>query len=542
MPSITYTPRGRGCEVRLLTESAGELHIAAAGIDDEAPTVEGSPELLGNMALVTSLLTYAANELAFRKSRSPEKRNSHRTAKVSAEKDALAITKLIAGLGDDRVVGWCSGCLARAAHVHVRGHDRPRRKYLCGECGTPTTACAVPRCSHLAVVQPTARLTLCYCAEHHHGIPGFEKLGDRLTRLDGYETWLQFESRNAKRVTYVAGGTLAAAAVIAPLALLAAPAVGAALGGSALGGSLTGAAATSHGLAMLGGGSIAAGGLGMAGGTAVVTATGSALGGVLGAVTTSAYVSSDSSFRIEKLRDGRDPAVIIASGFLTDRDDGWGRWRGLIDRRYPDATVYRLHWGAKELASLGVFVASGAGKVAARKTVAKLARKGSKSFGGLPGIGTVFAVRDIASNPWSIAKNRAGMTGAVLADLIARTDEASFVLVGHSLGARVMVTAAQALATKPGATRIEAMHLLGAAVGVKGDWRTVNDAVQSDVWNYHSTNDAVLRYLYTVGQLGEQAVGLAGLKTTYPRIKNRNATRSVAGHSGYFSGAFKLAE
>ncbi len=39
-----------------------------------------------------------------------------------------------------------------------------------------------------------------------------------------------------------------------------------------------------------------------------------------------------------------------------------------------------------------------------------------------------------------------------------------------------MVTAAQALATQPGPPRIESMHLLGAAVGRKGDWHSLEGA------------------------------------------------------------------
>ena len=60
------------------------------------------------------------------------------------------------------------------------------------------------------------------------------------------------------------------------------------------------------------------------------------------------------------------------------------------------------------------------------------------------------------------------MTGAILGDVIARTPDESYILVGHSLGARVMVTAAQALGTMAGAPRLEDVHLLGAAISAKG--------------------------------------------------------------------------
>lgn len=537
--TIQYTPRGRGFEVELKTEKSGELGVRGSGLDDHEPTVEGSPDLKANVALLASTLTYAANELAYRRLRSPEKRKSHRKAADSNAKEAAAIASLIGLLDDQEVIGWCSGCFARTGHVHVRGHDRPHRKYLCASCGTPTTTCAVPRCRHLAMVDPNALVTLCYCAQHTHATVGFEKATHRLSDLTEVEEWLQFESRNASRATKVGGGVLAGAVVLAPMAFLAAPVLGAALGGSVLGGSLTGAAATSHGLAMLGGGAIATGGLGMAGGTAAVTVVGTALGGQLGAGLVTAYKGSDDSFRIERLRSGTGAPVLLASGFLTKGDGGWASWQPIIDARFPDAPVYRVHWGSKELKDLASLIGSGSAKAAVRAVLTTVAKRGSKTFGRLPGLGAVFAASDIAKNPWNVAKNRAGMTGAMLADLLARTDEGPFVLVGHSLGARVMVTAAQTLATRPGEPVIESMHLLGAAVGVRGDWRSLNDAVTGTVWNYYSREDQVLRWLYTLGDFGQSAVGHMGFRTRFPHIKDRNVSRSVGTHSAYFT-AVKL--
>ena len=222
-------------------------------------------------------------------------------------------------------------------------------------------------------MKPTALVTLRYCAEHQHEIAGFDKMTERLARLTDVEEWLEFESRNANRITKVAGGTIAAAAVVAPMAFLAAPVVGAALGSSFVGGGLTGAAATSHGLAMLGGGAVASGGLGMAGGTMVVTATGTALGGILGAGTAAAYVGSDPSFRIELLRDGVGAPVLLASGFLTAKDNGWGPWQPMIDARFPDAPVYRVHWGAKELKDIAALLAASSAKAAVRIVLTQLA-------------------------------------------------------------------------------------------------------------------------------------------------------------------------
>lgn len=531
MPELAYLPRDGGFEVRL---TAGALKLCARGRgpDDAHPDIDGSHELSDNVALVALVLGYAANELGFRRSRSPEKRAGHREAADAERKDALALAGLVVRQGERTLTAWCSGCFGKTEHRHVRGLDRPKRTYLCRDCGTPTVDCGVLGCSHRAVIRPRARVRFSYCAEHRHAIPSFEKLDATIPSLGEYQDFLKHEVRNAERIAKVTGGTIGAAAVVAPLALLAAPAVGAALGGSMFGGSLTGAAATSHGLAMLGGGAVASGGLGMAGGTAVVTATGTALGGALGATTVSSYAGDDRSFAIEHLRPGSGTPVVFATGFLTEGQTGWGEWQRLIDTRYPDAPVYQVHWGSKELKDLAGLLAVGGGKAAVRGVLLRGARRGSRAAA-LPGIGWVLGAHGIATNPWTVAKTRAGMTGASLAELISRTVEGPYVLMGHSLGARVMVTAAQTLATRPGPPRVQAMHLLGAAVGRKGHWQSLEAAVLDKVWNYWSENDNVLRWLYRLAEVGEVPVGQTGFRSARPRIKDRNVSRSVSAHSMY---------
>jgi len=372
-----------------------------------------------------------------------------------------------------------------------------------------------------------------YCAPHRHEIPSFEKLDDRLSSLTDYEAWLEFEQRNATTTTKLAAVSVAAMATVMPFALAAAPAIGGALGATT---GLSGAAATSHGLAVLGGGALSAGGLGMAGGTVVVTAAGSALGGAVGAAVASAYVSSDDSFRIEQLRSGNGATVLFATGFLSEGQDGWGEWRSLIDDAYPDSTVYRVHWGASELAALRRMLVVGGARQVVRANVRGLAmRAGKKAAGRLGPWGGVFLAADIFKNPWTVARTRVSMTGAVLAEFLARTDEDPFTLLGHSLGGRVMVHAGLALGTKPGKPKIEEMHLLGAAVGNDGDWRLLSESVSGTVTNYWSRNDQILGRAYRAAERGEHAIGRVGIQSKFPNIRDRNVSGKVASHMSYVS-------
>ncbi|MGE0818198.1 MAG: DUF726 domain-containing protein [Candidatus Nanopelagicales bacterium] len=532
--------RGSAGYVVTLTTARGHTLTLTGSVADQSFDLSGHSALSGNETVVTGLTAYARHEHLRRRSRSVENRESHDRAATQHSKIATRVADHVEELGDRTREGWCSSCFRLSEHRKVDDRTLVPPVFLCGLCGGPTTPCFAPRCPHMANRRTgTARLPR-YCAEHRHDIPAFDKLASRLTDLEELPDWLAFERRNLAAATKVTAAAGVAAVVLAPAALLAAPAIGGALGGSMLGGSLSGAAATSHGLAMLGGGALGSGPLafGMLGGTVVVTAAGAALGGSLGAAATSAYVRDDSSFKIVKLRDGDGPAVLLASGFLTEKDDGWGSWRRIIDDRYLHAPVYRVFWGSKELGDVWALLGSTGSKAAIARATAQAAMRGSrKAAAKVPWLMAPFLAHDLAANPWMVAKNRAEMTGAALADILARTDQAPYVLVGHSLGARVMATAAAAMSTMPGTARLESVHLLGAAIAAESDHRALGESVTGIVWNYFSSRDKVLAAAYRAAQLRQQAAGSVGLRTKQPRIKNVDLSRQVTGHSDYFEKA-----
>ena len=143
---------------------------------------------------------------------------------------------------------------------------------------------------------------------------------------------------------------------------------------------------------------------------------------------------------------------------------------------------------------------------------------------------------EVAKNPWWVARTRANMTGAVLADLIARTSVTDYVLIGHSLGARVMMSAADALGSRDEQRpQLQSVHLLGAAVSADHDLTSVGKAVTEGVSNYWSKNDRILSTAYRGGELGQRAAGSTGFTTKHPSVKNHNVSRSVGGHSEYVS-------
>jgi hypothetical protein len=533
MANVTFTPMkeiGIACTIR----SAQGRSLALSGtLADVEPISNGHPAMVRNRALLHNLWSFGKFEKQYRVLRNREKRDSFAKQADAHKKVAVGIADLIDLESTSSHAAWCSACLMHTDHRKLTVGLSRLPAYLCTSCGSPTLRCAAPGCPHMATRGFGALQIPRYCAEHRHDIPGFEKANAKIGALEDYRDFLTFDKMNWALGSKVGGVVAAAGIVVGTGGLVLAPAIGGAIG--TLVGGYTGAAATSYGLALLGGGSLAAGGLGMAGGTAVVAGLGGALGGGLGALVTTAYIGADKSFRIEKLSDGPGTPVIVASGFLTEGDNSWGDWEPIIRRRYPKSPVYRVHWGSKELGALAILVGGGIGKASLTFIIKAAAARASKAAAKkvIPGATAALLAADIARNPWHTAKVRADSTGVALAGLLARTDVESYILVGHSLGARAMVTTAQTLATKSDGPKVDTVHTLGAAIGAKGDWRILNDAVTNAVYNYYSTNDNVLKYLYSIAEAGEQSAGLRGFASKFPKIRDRNVSRFVNSHSDY---------
>ena len=536
MPKTKVVARvleGDRLECQIVSPEGPNLALTGSTSDVE-PKLQGSARLKKNRALIDNAWAFA--KFTYLKVNLPsreEQKYAEKSAKAFHD-EAAWIAELAANPEEVWKKGWCSSCFAKAMHQKVERPVGQLPAYLCGKCGSPTLPCADLRCDNMAIRERGAIRVPRFCAEHRHEIPGFEKAIGKMGALEDYEEFLKYDQPNLSRNAKIAGSGLAGLAVLGSAGLLAAPAIGGAVG--TLIGGYSGAAASSYGLALLGGGSLAAGGLGMAGGTIVVATVGAALGGAVGASVTNTYVREDKSFGIEMLQDGEGVPVVTCNGFLSEGASGWGEWKGLVAKRYPDSPVYKLHWGAKELKDLGILAGYGtvklAGSAALKNAAIAATKAGSRGLGPL---GLALFAADLAKNPWHVAKNRADKTGVILADLLARTNANSYVLVGHSLGARVMVIAAQSLGTKKDGPRIEAAHLTGAAIGAKSDWRTLTASVDDAIYNYYSNNDKILKYLYGTAMGGQKAAGLIGFTPCPPKLKNIDVSARVESHSDYYT-------
>ena len=528
--TIQYTKPQDGIFGAVLRSPLGYKLTVNGAIDTVEPEVGGHDPMLGNAAMVHNSWAYAKHATLAGRLPDGKEKDSHINQANSYAKVAMAIAELAESIGPVVRTAWCSGCYTESAHRKVDKEGLSVPICLCDSCGSPTLKCARPGCENMAVRKLGSIRIPQFCAEHRHAIPSFERADTKVSRIEDYAKLLEFEHTNLAKVSRIATVSAVTAGVVASGGLLAAPAVGGAIGSLA---GYTGAAATSYGLAFLGGGSVAAGGLGMVGGTYAVAAMGAALGGALGTQVTNAYVGEDKSFRIEKFIDGPGTPVIVARGFSTEKDRNWASAMDAVEARYPDSPIYRLHWGSKELNALGILLIKHLGVKQVMGVAMGLAARASKAAK-LGPLAPMILAADLIKNPWHTAKVRADRTGVALAGILAHVEMDNVILVGHSLGGRAMITAAETLATSKNAPSIEQVHLLGAAEGQNSDWRLLSESVKDAVHNYYSINDGVLKYLYSTVQGGSTAVGFKGFQTTYPNIIDHDVSDAVNGHSEYF--------
>lgn len=516
----------------VLESHEGPILQVRGHIDGAMDEIAGIAPFDTNRLLATLLWISAHSEAMARRSRRPHrsKQLSKHASKTRA--DVVALARLCAAPLGKSHMAWCSGCLNETRH-HSTGAIRLHGVlHLCESCGSPTVSCKGPRCSHMAVVAPRSKAPVWFCAEHTHAIAGFDRLEAKLQSLEDYAGWTKPKRNSLSKITKYSAITVASAAAIAATAGAAAPAIGGAVGG--LGTSLTGAAATSYGLALLGGGSLAAGGMGMAGGTMLITGLGAVLGAGSGALTTRAWTREDKSFKFENIRVGEGPAVIIIGGFLTEGKSLPPKALASVSGAFPKNPLYQLHWGASELTKVALMTGRGAVNATIwRVLVARgsaATRFAGKQFARL---GLPFLFHDVLRNPWLLAQQRASKTAVILADIVQRL-EVSVILVGHSLGGKIVAETCAALGSAHERVQVDAAHLLGAAKAVGPYWANLS-AGAKHVYNYHSRRDQVLSKLFKAATGGTKAIGAVGIQTRELNIQDVDVSKRVGRHSDYFA-------
>lgn len=453
------------------------------------------------------------------------------------------------------ITGYCSWCYKKTSHFLINKSLISRNSYKCSNCLNGTVICRY--CSDFARGKPSpsmlskkdlkilANLTNSWnnelCAVHDGSIANFDNLDLKIDDITDYKKIFIREKSDLLKLGKKAGlgvtGVLAVAGVVATSGGGAAP-IAAALGKMGLLGatasgtaisSLSGAALTSASLAAIGG-TVAAG-------TMIISASGLALGGVVGGVVANKYYSEDKSFEIRKLQSfDSERNVIFINGFTQENDTKFEDWLSSQNKYSPECNIYGVNWSSKTNMQLGTAFAGGVGKESAKNMVVKIAASGGKKAAkGLSPISWFLFLAELASNPWHTSMLRAAQAGVQLAEAISRTEGKKFTLVGHSLGCRVIYYALSALSTKK-RIFISDVILLGGAVGKDDEngWSHALKAISGKLFNCHTNQDSVLKLLYQTANAGlSSPIGINKLELSNVKVTNINCDSFVESHMSW---------
>lgn len=433
-----------------------------------------------------------------------------------------------------KTLQYCSFCYQKTEHRLVQRNILRRNVYECSACKGRTVECRLCK----AMAKGGEYWDDEFCAVHSGVIADFATLDAKLTNITDWRKITERAGVNMMRVGKVAGGATAVALVATGVGAVAAPALASAAGSVGLLGAagtgtaintLSGAALSSASLAAIGGGTVAAG-------TTIIAVSAGSLGAIGGGVVVNRFAGDVEGFDIKLCHSGKrsEPRVIVINGFLTEKESSISQWRPALNKRFKNQHWYEVNWESKRLRDMGKVIAGGVGKSAFKKGLEQAAKQATKQASKivLP-LSVLVDVIGLSANPWSVALSKAKKTAHMLSALISKTDH-DYVLVGHSLGARVIAYILQDLINAGQEPQIKEVHLLGGAVENTTDfWKIAQKACSGKIYNYHSYKDDVLKYMYTIGTLfRDDPIGRTPILDV-PNVENIDVTNAVSGHTHY---------
>jgi len=241
----------------------------------------------------------------------------------------------------------------------------------------------------------------------------------------------------------------------------------------------------------------------------------------------------DDKFKITKQRDGIYPAIITISGFCTEDLDNRIRWQTYVLNKYPDREWFHVEWnaekwpfGKKEMTKFPIEPEENRRQKKSPILVTALLSM-------IPYGRTVLAAKAIVNNFWHRAVRNSRIAGRMLAMVLDACPRKNFILLGHSLGARIIYNCLEELNDLNSEKKILEAHLFGGAVGNSPEkWLKVSEKVMGEIHNYHSKHDMVLRLAYSISMISFRPIGLTQISCT--GVVNNDWSYKVFGHCEYF--------
>lgn len=237
-------------------------------------------------------------------------------------------------------------------------------------------------------------------------------------------------------------------------------------------------------------------------------------------------------FKITKHRDGNYPAIITISGWRSEDKDNRKDWQDSILELYPDREWFHLEWNSKRFPIFDEKYETKLPNIFDSQEVKK--PKFLKLLKHL-----IYRTNMIANtcdilinNYWHSAVRNSKDSGVFLAKVLNACQKKEFILIGHSLGARVIYNCLKHIDENELNSNVFEVNLLGGAVSSnEKKWLTISLLVKNNIYNYFSDNDLVLKSAYRISMLSILPIGLTKIENK--KVINKDSTRVIKGHSKY---------
>lgn len=235
------------------------------------------------------------------------------------------------------------------------------------------------------------------------------------------------------------------------------------------------------------------------------------------------YADSTSKFKITKQKDGGYPAVITISGYLSEDLDNRLDWEHSVRTSFPDREWFHIEWNSQKYPFKNL---------TSNKLIIPLEFETVKKSKILSHFLEFKVIKIIINNSWHLAVRNSKHAGRLLGKSLVSCDNKQFILVGHSLGARVIHNCLEYISEQKGMSNVIDIHLLGGAVSNREKkWKRVSMAVMGNAYNYFSRNDSVLRELYSTIMIDDYPVGLSPVESH--KFRNVDSSKFISGHTEY---------
>lgn len=194
---------------------------------------------------------------------------------------------------------------------------------------------------------------------------------------------------------------------------------------------------------------------------------------------------------LKVLQEGITPTIIFVSGFLTEEEES-NTWIKSVKGIFPKNTIIHLKWESENLKKIrDDFLV---------KTIKYL------PLSILMPASSLFLEKPISYlesvyNSWNKANIEANEIGKELANHFITKKYNELILIGHSLGTKVICACLDELKEKK-YNCVNEVHLLAGAINKDEiDFMRIEGLINNKIYNYYTNEDLVLKFLYKISNL-----------------------------------------